>query len=88
MKHHTINIIFFTRRTVTSLQERLNTLEQTNKSLTEDSAAKNTRVDQLEEQVRKLTAEKEQLVSTYQRKIEVCHLIYRTSGNAVFTCRL
>lgn len=77
MKHDRINIIFFTRRTVVNLQERVNTLEQTNKSLTEESTAKKTRVEQLEEQVGKLTAEKEQLVATYQRKIEVRHLIHR-----------
>ncbi|CAF0955257.1 unnamed protein product [Adineta ricciae] len=69
-KHYVEEINRKLERTVTSLQERLNMLEQTNKSLTEDSAAKKTRVDQLEEQVGKLTAEKEQLISTYQRKIE------------------
>ena len=53
------------------LQERLSVLEQTNKSEIEDAAAQKSRVEQLEEQLAKVTAENQQISASCQRKIEV-----------------
>jgi hypothetical protein len=56
---------------VTSLQERLQTLEQTNKSLTDDVTVQKIRLRQMEEDLTKAKAEKEQIQTSYQSKIEV-----------------
>jgi len=59
------------RKSVTTLQERLQILEQTNKNLIEDTTVQKTRIGQLEEELTKAISEKEQIQSTYQRKIDV-----------------
>ncbi|CAF4406209.1 unnamed protein product, partial [Adineta steineri] len=56
--------------TVNNLQERLQVFEQTNKILAEETAIQKTRIEQLEEQVVQITAEKEQILSSYHRKLE------------------
>ena len=54
-----------------SLQERLQSVEQANKGLVDETTEQKTRLDQLEETVAKLTSEREQQQSVYQRKIDV-----------------
>ncbi len=67
-----MNIFFWKKRiSVTNLQERVQTLEQTNKNLIEDTTVQKTRIGQLEEELTKVISEKEQVQSTYQRKIDV-----------------
>jgi len=68
------------RKSVTTLQERLQILEQTNKNLIEDTTVQKTRIGQLEEELTKVTSEKEQIQSSYQRKIEV-RLSFRKTRN-------
>ncbi|CAF3483234.1 unnamed protein product [Adineta steineri] len=58
------------QKTVNSLQERLQTMEQTNKSLTDDGIVQKIRIEQLEENLSKTKTEKEQMQSSYQAKIE------------------
>ena len=59
------------RKTVTSLQERLQTFEQTNKTLIEDATVQKIHIEQLEEELTKAKAEKEQIQTSYQAKIDV-----------------
>ncbi|CAF2769712.1 unnamed protein product [Rotaria sp. Silwood2] len=58
------------QKKVVSLQKRLQTLEHTNKSLLEDATIQKIRIGQLEEDLKKAKAEKEQIQSSYQSKIE------------------
>ncbi|CAF1087386.1 unnamed protein product [Rotaria sordida] len=58
------------QKTVTNLQKRIQTLEQTNKSLLEDTIVQKIRIGQLEEDLKKAKAEKEQMQLSYQSKIE------------------
>ena len=59
------------RRNFTSLQERLQTIEQTNKNLTEENLSQKSKIEELEETVTKMNGEKEQIQSTFQRKLDV-----------------
>jgi hypothetical protein len=59
---------------VTGLQERLRTLEQTNKYLKDNGIVQKIRIEQFEEDLAKARTEKEQIQSSYQTKIEVNHL--------------
>ncbi len=54
-----------------NLQERSQKLEQTNKNLLEDASIQKTRIEQLGGELTKVTTEKEQIQSAYQRKIDV-----------------
>jgi hypothetical protein len=56
---------------VKNLQERSQKLEQTNKNLLEDASIQKTRIEQLGGELTKVTTEKEQIQSAYQRKIDV-----------------
>ncbi|UJR36629.1 hypothetical protein I4U23_029349 [Adineta vaga] len=58
------------QRTVSSLHERLQTVEQTNKSLMEDGIVQKFRIEQLETDLTKVKTEKEQIQASYQAKIE------------------
>ncbi len=69
------------RKSVTTLQERLQILEQTNKNLIEDTTVQKTRIGQLEEELTKVTSDKEQIHSSYQRKIEVRLSFRKTTRN-------
>jgi hypothetical protein len=62
---------FESRKTVRSLQERLQTVEQMNKSLIDDAIVQKIRVGQLEEDLAKAKAEKESIKLSYQSKIDV-----------------
>ncbi len=64
-------VFFSSRKTVTSLQERLQTFEQTNKSLMDDIIVQKIRTGQLEEDLAKAKAEKESIQVFYQAKIDV-----------------
>ncbi|CAF4777199.1 unnamed protein product, partial [Rotaria socialis] len=57
-------------KTLVSLQNKLQTLEQTNKTLVESDAQQKARIEQLEEESTKLTSEKEHIQSSHQRKID------------------
>lgn len=57
-----------------SLQERLQTVEQTNRSLIEDGIVQKFRIEQLETDLNKAKTEKEQIQTSYQAKIEVDNL--------------
>ncbi len=59
------------RKTNLSLQERLHTVEQINKSLVEDAKVQKMRIEQFEEDLAKAKIEKEQMQASYQSKIEV-----------------
>jgi len=56
---------------VKNLQERSQKLEQTNKNLLEEASIQKTRIEQLGGELTKVTTEKEQIQSAYQRKIDV-----------------
>ncbi|CAF1668296.1 unnamed protein product, partial [Adineta ricciae] len=58
------------QKTVSSLQERLQTVEQTNRSLIEDGIVQKFRIEQLETDLSKAKTEKEQIQAFYQVKIE------------------
>ena len=62
---------------MSSVQERLQTVEQTNRSLIEDGIVQKFRIEQLETDLSKAKAEKEQIQAFYQAKIEVniCQLL-------------
>jgi hypothetical protein len=49
----------------------LQSFEQANKSSIEDAATQKTRIEQLEEELAKMTSEKELLQTSFQRKIDV-----------------
>lgn len=59
------------RRNLTILQERIQTFEQTNKTLIEENLGQKSKIDQLDELVTKLTEEKEQIQMSSQRKLDV-----------------
>ena len=46
-------------------------MEQTNKSLTEENLNQKTKIEELEETLTKINDEKEQIQSTFQRKLDV-----------------
>jgi hypothetical protein len=56
---------------VKNLQERIQKLEQANKNLVNESSIQKTRIEQLGGELTKVTTEKEQIQSAYQRKIDV-----------------
>jgi hypothetical protein len=56
---------------VADLQKRVQAYEETNKSLIEDAITEKTRVLQMQEDLTKLTSEKEQMQLSFQRKIDV-----------------
>ncbi|CAF4722683.1 unnamed protein product, partial [Rotaria sp. Silwood2] len=58
------------QKTIINLQKNVQTLEQTNKTLVENTAQQKARIEQLEEELTKITSEKEQIQSSYQRKID------------------
>ncbi|CAF1668430.1 unnamed protein product [Rotaria magnacalcarata] len=58
------------QKTITNLQKRLQTLEHTNKSLLEDSVVQKIRIGQLDDDLKKVKSEKEQIILSYQSKIE------------------
>lgn len=57
------------------MQRRLQTLEHTNKSLLEDAIVQKIRIGQLDEDLKKAKSEKEQIIISYQAKIDVNILI-------------
>ncbi len=62
---------YVNRKTVKNLQERIQKLEQANKNLVNESSIQKTRIEQLGGELTKVTTEKEQIQSAYQRKIDV-----------------
>ncbi len=63
--------IFKFRKTVVVLQERLQTIEQTNRSLIDDAIVQKIHIGQLEQDLTKAKAEKESIQLSYQSKIDV-----------------
>ena len=62
---------FLFRKTVTSLQERLQSLDHMNKSLMDDSIVQKIRIGQLEDDLNKVKVEKQTIQTSYQAKIDV-----------------
>lgn len=70
------------RKTVKSLQERLQSLDQMNKSLMDDSIVQKIRIGQLEDDLNKSRVEKQTLQASYQAKIDVridSNVLHRSS---------
>lgn len=54
-----------------NLQERLQAVEQTDKSVLDQKGIQGNRIEQLAGELTRATEEKEQILSAYQRKLEV-----------------
>jgi hypothetical protein len=64
-------LFFKYRKTVTHLQERLQTFERTNKALMDDIIVQKIRIGHLEDDLTKVKVEKESMQLSYQAKIDV-----------------
>ena len=59
------------RKTTKTLKERVSSLEQTNNNLIDEANIQRNRIEKLGGELTKVAAEKIQIQSAYQRKIEV-----------------
>lgn len=64
-----------------TIQERNNQLQKTNTVLMDNANDQKQRIEQLENALQKLVDEKNDLESTYQRKLDVSFTDYFTDGH-------